>query len=223
MYFAEQPRLLVHAVVQHEKNTYDKPDKWTGGSPHEHVLQHLDTVVALYDIPPDAPCPFIGVYVSRTLREVTEDASGWIVARGGDAWLGVRTLTPAEWRDEPDGDRRLHLPSPRTGLVLHVAPAVRLASAAAFLEALRALPFDADLSGPPRVRLATLRGDRLDAAYGQPLVVNGEATDLAAWPLFDGPHLEAAVDSRRLVMRHGALRRTLDFDTLTVTDHTDAP
>jgi len=48
--------------------------------------------------------------------------------------------------------------------------------------------------------------------------VDGKPLDYAAWPLFGGPFLEAAVDSQRLVMKHGRLRRTLDFRTLTVRD-----
>jgi hypothetical protein len=36
--------------------------------------------------------------------------------------------------------------------------------------------------------------------------------------LFGGPFLQAAVDSEQLVMRHGSLRRTLDFRKLSVID-----
>jgi len=37
-------------------------------------------------------------------------------------------------------------------------------------------------------------------------------------PLFGRPFLEADVDSERLVIKHGNLRRTLDFRNLTSTD-----
>jgi hypothetical protein len=48
--------------------------------------------------------------------------------------------------------------------------------------------------------------------------VNGAPLDYAAWPLFGGPFVEAAVDSQRLLLKYGSMRRTLDFRTLTVID-----
>ena len=36
--------------------------------------------------------------------------------------------------------------------------------------------------------------------------------------LFGGPFLESEVDSEKLVLKHGSLRRTLDFKNLTVVD-----
>jgi hypothetical protein len=38
------------------------------------------------------------------------------------------------------------------------------------------------------------------------------------WPLFGGLFVEALMDSEQLVLKHGRMRRTLDFRNLTVTD-----
>ena len=218
MYFAEEPDLLAQAVVQHEKNTYDKPDKWTGSSPFEQVVQHEDVVVVLYDIAPGTRYEHVSGYFSRTLQGLEERESGWIVARGGDALIAYFPLAPFEWRDEPGGDRRLHSSYRKNGAVVQVAPARDYASLDAFTEAVEALPLETTTEPTPSVRFTTLRGARLDVTYDEIPRVNGEPVDYDAWPLFGGPFMQAERDSRRLELRHGDLRRTLDFTTLTVTD-----
>jgi len=218
MYFPEEPRLLAGAVVQHEKGTYDQPDKWTGASPFEQVVQHGDAVVALYDIPPGTRYEHVSGYFSRALQGLTERPSGWIVARGGEALLAYLPLAPFEWRDEPGGDRRLHSPHRKNGAVVQVAPAGDFASLDAFAEAVEALPLEVAMSPVPSVRVATLGGGQIEAVYGEPPRLDGAPVDMEAWPLFGGPHLQAERDSQRLTIRHGALRRTLDLATLTVTD-----
>lgn len=223
MYFVEEPRLLVRAVVQHEKNTYDKPDKWTGGSPFEQVHQQEDAVVALYDIAPGTIHEHISGYFSRTLQGLAERPSGWIVARGGDAWMAYFPLAPYEWRDEPGGDRRLHSPHRKNGAVVQVAPASAYPTAEAFAEAIEALPLATTCEPVPSVHWTTLAGIRLEVTYGQTPVVDGEPVDYDAWPLFDGPFLQSDRDSRRLTLTHGDLRRTLDLSALTITDDTPEP
>ncbi len=218
MYFAEEPRLLVGAVVQHEKGTYDKPDKWTGASPFEQVVQHGDAVVVLYDIPAGTRYEHVSGYFSRTLQGLAERPSGWIVARGGDALIAYLPLAPFEWRAEPGGDRRLHSPHRHNGAVVQVAPASSFASLDAFAEAVEALPLAVATAPTPSVRFTTLNGGQIEAAYGEPPRLDGAPAHTEAWPLFGGPHLQAERDGQRLTIQHGALRRTLDFPTLTVTD-----
>jgi len=218
MYFPEEPKLLTDAVIQHEKSTYDKPDKWTGGSPYEQVVQHEDAVVALYDIPAGTTYEHVSGYFSRTLTEVAEDESGWIVARGGDAWIAYYPLAPYTWRDEPSGDRRLHSPHRQNGAVVQVAPAHVYSTRDAFRDAVRALPLEATTQPTPTVRFTMLRGATLDVTYGGTPRIDGTPLDYENWPLFGGPFLQAAPDSKHLTLRHGALRRTLDFETWTITD-----
>ncbi len=218
MYFAEEPDLLAQVVVLHEKNTYDKPDKWTGSSPFEQVFQHEDAVVVLYDIAPGTRYEHVSGYFSRTLQGLEERESGWIVARGGDALIAYFPLAPFEWRDEPGGDLRLHSSYRKNGAVVQVAPACDYASLDAFTEAIEALPLETTTEPTPSVRFTTLRGARLDVTYGEIPLIDGQPVDYDAWPLFGGPFMQAERDSRRLALRHGDLRRTLDFTTLTVTD-----
>ncbi|GAB5535864.1 MAG: hypothetical protein Rubg2KO_21130 [Rubricoccaceae bacterium] len=216
MYFAEHPEHLMHVVVRHEKNTYDKPDKWTGGSPFEHVTQIGDAVVALYDIPPETQFEHVSTYLSRTLRQLEERDSGWIVARGGDALIALRPLTPVEWRDEPGGDRRLHHPQLKTGLITQVAPASTFSSLDAFATAVEALELTTDIEPTPSVRFTTLDGRQLEVTYGALASIDGVPIDASAWPLWEGPNIQS--DGHRVTLRHGEQTRVLDFDARTIED-----
>jgi hypothetical protein len=75
----------------------------------------------------------------------------------------------------------------------------------------------------PEVRFRSLRGRTMEFTYGQTPRVDGRALDYAHWPLFGGPFMEAGVDSERLVLKYGKMRRTLDFRTLSVTDEGGVP
>ena len=220
MYFAE-PWDMVTELIVRSKTEYDLPTKWTGGSPYEQVFQHGDALVALYDIAEGARHPHISGFFSKDLTRREEDASGWIFAQGGDAFIAYYPLAPYEWRREETGDWRLHSPHLTNGAVVQVAPASAFASWDAFKQAINVFPLTADVDGAPRVQFTTLSGDALDVRYGETPRVNGEPVDYEAWPLFDGPFLRAERGSRTLDIRYGRMRRVLDFNTLTITDLVD--
>ena len=216
-YFVFGPDFGVEAVVR-SKKTYDSPDKLVGGSPYEKVFQDQDTIIALYDIPAGARFPHINAFFSKDLRDVVEDKSGWIFARGGDAFIAFRPLQPYVWKPIAEGGRRMFSPYLRNGVILQVAAASEYPSSDAFRRAILALPLRFDLRSTPAVQFRSLRGRELEFTYGQAPKLNGTPLDYQRWPLFGGPFLQAALDSEKLVIRHGNLRRALDFRTLTVED-----
>ena len=216
-YFTFGPDGAVDEVVK-SKPTYDSPDKILGGSPYEKIFQDQDTVIALYDIPAGVRFPHINGFFSKDLADVHEDASGWIFARGGEALIACRPLQRYEWRPIAGGGRRLFSPHLKNGAIVQVAAASEYSNMEAFRRAILALPLETHLDPEPSVRFQSLRGRALEFTWGQTPKVDGKPLDYAAWPLFGGPYLEAAVDSERLVMKHGKLRRTLDFQALTIRD-----
>jgi hypothetical protein len=187
------------------------------------VVQKKDALVALYDIPAGTDYERVSGYFSKRLEGLEEPAEGregepgWLFARGGDALIAYYPLAPYEWRREEGRGWRLHSPHRRNGAVVQVAPASAYPSLSAFAEAVRALPLETRTDPAPRVAFTSLRGDRIEATYGERPVVNGAPLDYEAWPLYDGPYLQAETGSNRLVMRHGKQRRILDFDALTIT------
>jgi hypothetical protein len=216
-YFVFGPDFGTEAVVR-SKKTYDSPDKFVGGSPYEKIFQNEDTVIVLYDIPAGARFPHINGFFSKDLSSVEEHESGWIFARGGDAWIACRPLQPYHWKPIEGGGRRMFSPYLKNGAVVQVAPASEFRTLDAFRSAILKLPLTFDVANGPSVRFRSLRGRTLEFTYGTPPQVDGTPIDYSKWPLFGGPFLQADVDSEKLVMTHGQLRRTLDFKTLQVTN-----
>lgn len=210
-YFVFPPDSGIEDVVR-SKKLYDSPDKFSGGSPYEEILQDRDTIIALYDIAPGARFPHINGFFSKDLAEVREDKSGWIFMRGGDALIACRTLQPYAWKPIEGGGRRLFSPYLKNGVVVQVAAASEYSDLDAFRRAILALPFEFTLEPVPHVRLRSLRGATLDFTYGVP------PRDYEHWPLFGGPFLNSAVDSQVLTMTYGQMRRILDFRSLTITE-----
>ena len=209
MYFPEEPEMLTEAVIR-SKSTYGSPDKWTGASPHEQVFQHRDALVALYDIPEGTRFPHISGFFPKTLARREEGGSGWIFAKGGDALIAYYPLAPYEWREEEEV-WRLHSPHRRNGAVVQVAPARTYASFEAFKTAVKDQPLDVQRTPTPQVRFEALGGDVLAFTYGETPTLNGDPIDHGDWPLFGGPFMHAEVGSNELLLRHGQLRRRLDF------------
>jgi len=209
-----------HAVeeVVSSKKSYDSADKFVGGSPYEQIFQDQDTVIVLYDIEPGARFPHINGFFSKDLAEMREDLSGWLFARGGDAWIACRPLQPFTWKPIDGGGKRLFSPYLKNGVVVQVAARSEFADMDAFRRAILALPLEYRTEPVPSVRFRSLRGRTLDARYGATPRVDGVAVDYGKWPLFGGPFVEASVDSERLTLKFGTMRRVLDFRALTITD-----
>jgi hypothetical protein len=147
-----------------------------------------------------------------------EDKSGWIFARGGDARIAYRPLQPYVWKPIAEGGRRMFSPYLKNGVIVQVAPVSEFPTAESFQKAIRSLKLEYKLEPTPSVRFESLRKRDLAFTYGQAPTVDGKPLDYSRWPLFGGPFLESAVDSERLALKHGKMRRTLDFVTLTISD-----
>ena len=223
MYFAELREFIVE-IVARSKTEYDLPDKLTGGSPYEQVMQDEDALIALYNIDPEDSHPHINAHFSADLEGIDEDASGWIFARGGDALIAYYPLAPYRWEDKLDYfdesivHQRLVSPHLKNGAVVQTAPASAYPSYEAFKEAVRALPLETSTEPVPSVRFTALSGRALAATYGEGPTVDGAPIDYDDWPLFDGPFTHAEPGSGTLELRYGSMHRLLDFNTLTVRD-----
>jgi hypothetical protein len=229
-YFTELPDQMTKGVTKEGKASYDSPDKFLGCSRFEQVFQDLDTVIALYDIPPGTRFPHINGFFSKDLAHLTVDPSGWIFAQGGRTYLAYRplagyTLEPvarikSSWTGEraDTGDKRLYSPHLRNGTIVQAASADEFRDFTAFQAAIRALPLEYSLEPVPTVKFTTLRGKAVVCTYGAAPVVDGAVLDYTRWKLFEGPYLNAEKGSRRLTLTHGRLERVLDFNTLTITD-----
>jgi hypothetical protein len=200
-------------TVVRSKKLYDSPEKLLGGSPYEQIAQDRDTVVVLYDIPAGTRFPHINGFFSKDLSQVVEDASGWIFARGGEAWIAYRPLAPYTWKPHASGGRRLFSPYLKNGAVVRVAPVAEHATLESFRASILKTPLEVKLEPKAHVRFGTI-----DFTYGERPVVNGRPLDYEHWPHFGGPWVETDESGYRVTLKHGATRRTLDFNALQVSE-----
>ena len=217
MYFTEMPDYMPASVTFQGKPTYISESKFLGGSPYEQIFQQDDALISLSDIPAGVNFEQINGFFSKDLARLEEDASGWIFAQGGRAYIAYRPLAPYEWRPIEGGGKRLYSPHRQNGTIVQVASEREFASWDEFKARIRALPLQ--ITREPRVVFTTLRGRQVEFAYDAAPKVDGRTIDRSTqWKLFEGPYLNAEVGSQRLTITHGRLRRTLNFNNLTITD-----
>lgn len=219
-------------LIARSKADYDTPDKLPSGSPFEQVYQHGPALIALYDIPPGTRFPLVTMFFSRDLTRTEEDASGWIFAQGGPAYIAYRPFAAGEWKPNDwtgllahgaggfistdfakwgTGHRCYVSPALKNGYVVQVAPARAFASYEAFKAAVRALPLTFSTAAQPEATFTALDGTVIHARYGATPTVNGQPVDFASWPLFESPFGHATRGSQQLEIAHGAERLLLDF------------
>jgi hypothetical protein len=214
-YFVFSPDTGIQDVVS-SKKFYDSPDKFSGGSPFEKIMQDQDTIIALYQIGREQRFPHINGFFSKDLAEQQEDSSGWIFMRGGDALIACRPLQPYSWKEIEGGGKRLFSPYLNNGVVVQVAAASEFANLDAFRKAILALPLTFSMQPIPKVSFRSLRGSLMEFTYGETPKINGRPVDYEHWPLFGGPFLQSDVDSQVLTLRHKGSERVLNFRTLTI-------
>ena len=219
MYFTEMPDYMPGSVTFQGKPTYTSDTKLLGGSPYEQIFQAEDCVVSLTNVPAGATFENVNGFFSKDLARLEEDASGWIFVQGGRAFIAYRPLAGYEWKPNDKGGKILYSPHRQNGTIVQAASAGAYKGWDDFKATIRALPLEISLAPTPSVKFTTLRGKKIECAYGAAPRVNGRAIDYAQeWKLFAGPYLNAEVGSGVLTLTHGKLKRVLDFNTVTATD-----
>ncbi len=219
MYFTEMPDYMPLSVTFQSKPTYISEDKLLGGSPYEQIFQSDDCVVSLTDVPAGTTFEHVNGFFSKDLARLEEDTSGWIFVQGGRAFIAYRPLAAYEWRPNEKGGKILRSPPRQNGTLVQAASTGEFKSWEDFKNAIRALPLAIKLTPTPSVKFTTLRGKKIECAYGAAPRVDGRTIDYAKeWKLFSSPYLHADVGSGKLTMTHGSLKRVLDFNSLTISD-----
>lgn len=211
-YFPTPPNLVLADIVR-QRPYYADPLKWIEGSPYEDVFQHENTVLALYDLPPDTARPQVNGFFPHVIAERRE-AAGWIFARADGIFFAVWTSVPGTWHPAPDHDR-LTLQHPRTAVILEAIPAREATDFDAFCAERRQHPPAFD-ERTLTAAYTTTRGHRIQFTHRGARVVDGVAAQLAEWPLFAGPWMNARIGTGVITLQEGSERVTLDFNTATV-------
>lgn len=216
MFFPEKLKVMVSEVVK-SKGTYNKEDKWTGGSPYERTFQHKNAIIVLYDLAEDTPYKHIDYYFPKSLSKREIDASGWIFCQGGSAYIAVRPFKPGFWREEATCNR-FRSPHLKNGLITEVADSADFSNWEEFKNKMRQRSLDlSQLDSDMSVTYVTASGDKMAFRFPDQRVLNDKKVDLSATPLFASPYLNG--NDQVLRMSHGSEELIVDFKNDTITKH----
>ncbi|MDQ5978371.1 MAG: hypothetical protein QG602_1345 [Verrucomicrobiota bacterium] len=211
-YFPSTIDLILPDIVR-QRPYYADPNKWIEGSPHEDVFQHENTVIALYDLPPDAARPHVNGFFPHVIAERRE-AEGWILARADGIFFAVWTSVPGTWHGEQDHDR-LTLQHPKAAVILEAVPAREEKDFDAFCARVLQLrpAFD---ERTLTAAYTNTRGHRIQFTHRGARIVDSVAARLDQWPLFEGPWMNARRNTGVITLQYGPERVVLDFNSATV-------
>ena len=211
-YFDDKPERIVADIVK-QRPYYNDPNKWVEGSPFEKVMQHENTLIALYNIPKNEKNRHVNGFFSKIIEERTEE-DGWIFCASDSVYFAVKPLTKGKWFEEKD-HFRLTLHSRKTGVIMEVAQESEFPSFAAFRQQIESNSLRVDLKKLHVVYLNS-RGVQMDFTYPNRRLVNGSKIIFKNWPLFDGPFVNSKKGSKLIEIRYGREKVILDFNNFSV-------
>jgi hypothetical protein len=197
------------------------PDRLFGASPHERLMQHEGTAIALYRIPPEDETPFINIFLPKGIAWNERD--GWLLGDAGDFYIALRPIGPYHWNSITEANASsimvsegdlidgwlLRVEGNDIGLILEAAEADNFAT---FCQ--QRLAADLDLSGWPRdrrVSVSTINGEKLEMTYDGEHKIDDQPIDYASYPLYEAPGVEAPLNTGKMKFQHGEEKLDLDF------------
>jgi hypothetical protein len=209
-FFPEEPKVMVAEVVK-SKGTYNKPDKWTGGSPFEQTFQNENAIIVLYNIKKGEGWPYIDGFFPKQLDEREKDPSGWIFCREGEVYIAFYPLKPYKWIEE-DVCFRFRSNHLKNGVVLEVSSSDDFISFDSFKKAIKYNFLDTSRFEQELIVIyTTLHGNVMEFEYDGLRILNGKKVDFKDYGLFNSPYMHAEPGEGKLEIRYGPTVRILDF------------
>jgi hypothetical protein len=212
-YFDDDPDKILDNITR-QRPYYKDPNKWIEGSPYEQLLQHENTIIALYDIPECERNGHVNGFFSKIIDERIQDKSGWIFCRADSIYFAVRILTEGEWHEDKD-HFRLTMNNRRTGIIMEVAQQSEFPSFQAFQASIRNNCLFIDLK-KLHVTYTNSRGNRLDFEYPDKRSVNGKKFKFEDWQVFEGPFVNSKKGSKVIEIQYLQEKVILDFNNYSV-------
>ena len=211
-YFDEHPDKILDAILR-QRPYYADPNKWIEGSPYEELLQHENTIIALYDIPKKERNQHVNGFFSKII-EKREEEDGWIFCQADSIYFAVRTLTRGKWIEQND-HYRLTLNNPKTGVIMEVAQQAEFPSFDEFKTRIKSNPLSIDRK-KLHVSYTNSRGNNLEFTYPDQRFLDGQRINFDDWQLFDGPFIFSEKGSKIFEIRYRDEKVVLDFNRFEV-------
>ncbi len=214
-FFPEETKILTRDVVK-SKGTYNKPNKWTGGSPYERTFQYKNSIIVLYNIPKDVHYGHVDAFFPKNLDSREVDASGWIFCSGGNVYIAVLPFKPYKWIEEKI-NWRLRSFHHKNGLILEVASRNDYPSFDAFKSFIqRRTPNLKKFNQTLTVQFRTPDNNFMKFTYPDKRYLNGQAWDFSQYKLFHGPFTDAEVGSEKLLIHYHNQKYELNWKHNTI-------
>jgi len=209
MFFPEKLKIMVNEVIK-SKGTYNKEDKWTGGSPFERTFQYKNAIIVLYDLDEDTPYKHIDYYFPKNLSKREEDQSGWIFAQGGKTYFAVKPFKSGSWNEE-ETCHRFTSPYLKNGVVTEAFEASDFSSWEQFKEKMKQTALNLDnLDNSVEAEYITSSGDKMKFRFPDQRSLNGKEVDFSDMPLFESPYLKG--NDRVLKIQYDKEELIIDFN-----------
>jgi hypothetical protein len=211
-YFDEDAKTILASILR-QRPYYEDPNKWVEGSPYEKLLQHENTIIALYNIPKKERNQHVNGFYSKIISERIEE-DGWIFCQTDSIYFAVKTLTKGKWFEEKD-HFRLTLKHRKTGIIMEVAQVAEYESFDDFKSQIKSNPLNIDLN-KLHVTYTTSTGNKLDFKYSDKRFVNQNEINFENWQLFDGPFIQGIKGSKIFKIQYKDEKVILDFNDFSV-------
>ena len=201
-----------------------------GVSQYGQILQHENTVVAVYDIADEYDVNYLKGYVPTGYQAVIDNSSsGQVYFHYGDLLIGLHMTKGFTWNNVNPPVDTFNVFGRKVGFVVEVADSEKYSGTD--IEKLQAfksevLPkFQAatfNTNGAIALRYTNLSGVTLDTKYNTYHKINGEDVDLANWNILENPFMLQRTNSSQLVVDFEGTQRIYDFSNWTITSGEDA-
>ncbi len=200
-FFPEEMKFAVAEVARGHRY-YGSENKWVSSSPYEQTFQHENTLIVLYHIPEGEKFGHIDGFFPKDLERRETDPSGWIFCQGGNTYIAYFPLRPFEWIEEEECFR-LRSYQLKNGCVVEVAGASDYDSFESFKAQIKSntLVFDT-FEQTLSVSYANSKKDVLTFNYDGPRRLNGKLINFKDYKLFNGPFVNAEINSRQMEIVH---------------------
>ncbi|MBD3274554.1 MAG: hypothetical protein GF372_04550 [Candidatus Marinimicrobia bacterium] len=220
--------------MKHPKPDEEDWEQWRGASEAEEVLQHEQTLLAVYNIQEDW-APFIDGPVRQEVMTGLDSQDGWYFFHTGSALIATKAVNGLTLTDEVRmGDivhgteiemNVLRSDGRKNGLVVETAGVAEYPATSAE-DALQHFKEDIlekthlDASGidaeNPGLVFVNLAGDTLDIQFGTYRRVNGRDIDFTDWPMLENPWMQQELREGILELKHDGEGRVYNFNNWTV-------